>query len=205
MGSSSGESDEKPVHTVSLDGYSIGKYEVIQELWEAVMGSNPSGFNGRRRPVKNVSWYDCDEFIRKLNSMTGQQFRLPTEAEWEYAARGGRNQNSYTYSGSNTVGRVAWYDDNSGSQTHEVGGKSPNSLGIHDMSGNVWEWCYDAYSSDYYSKSPTNNPKNEGSAGSFRVLRGGSWYVIANYCRVSNRNVNAPGYRSSDYGFRLCL
>ena len=205
MGSSSGESDEKPVHTVSLDGYSIGKYEVTQELWEAVMGSNPSYYKGPRKPVENVSWYDCNEFIRNLNSMTGQQFRLPTEEEWEYAARGGRNQNSYTYSGSNTVGSVAWYYDNSGFQTHEVGGKSPNSLGIHDMSGNVSEWCYDAYSSDYYSKSPTNNPKNEGSAGTCRVLRGGSWCSSANGCRVSFRISDTPDYRINCDGFRLCL
>ena len=205
MGSSSGDSDEKPVHTVSLDGYSIGKYEVTQELWEAVMGSNLSEFKGLRRPVENVSWNDCDEFIRKLNSMTGQQFRLPTEAEWEYAARGGKNRNTFTYSGSNTVGTVAWYFDNSGSQTHEVGGKSPNSLGIYDMSGNVYEWCYDAYSSDYYSKSPTNNPKNEGSAGSRRVVRGGSWYNIANFCRVSFRDNFPPDGRISLNGFRLCL
>ena len=205
MGSNSGFSSEQPVHTVSLDGYSIGKYEVTQELWEAVMGSNPSYYKGPRKPVENVSWNDCDGFIRKLNSMTGQNFRLPTEAEWEYAARGGRNQNSYTYSGSNTVGTVAWHCDNSGSQTHEVGGKSPNSLGIHDMSGNVWEWCYDAYSSDYYTKSPTNNPKNEGSSDSDRVLRGGSWGYSASCCGVFYRLSYDPGFSISYNGFRLCL
>ena len=205
MGSNSGFSNEQPVHTVSLDGYSIGKYEVTQELWEAVMGSNPSKFKGLRRPVENVSWNDCDEFIRKLNFMTGQHFRLPTEAEWEYAARGGRNQDPYMYSGSDAVYDVAWYCDISGSQTHEVGEKSPNSLGIYDMSGNVYEWCYDAYSSDYYSKSPTNNPKNEGSAGSNRVLRGGCWFIKALSCRVSIRFYSAPVNRYSDGGFRLCL
>ena len=205
MGSNSVYSNEQPVHTVSLDGYSIGKYEVTQELWEAVMGSNPSYCKGPRKPVENVSWNDCDEFIRKLNSMTGQNFRLPTEAEWEYAARGGRNQDPYMYSGSDTVGAVAWYYGNSGSQTHEVGGKSPNSLGIYDMSGNVYEWCYDAYSSDYYSKSPTNNPKNEGSAGSFRVLRGGSWNFNAFHCQVSYRAEGAPDFRISRNGFRLYL
>ena len=202
MGSSSGGSDEKPVHTVSLDGYSIGKYEVTQELWEAVMGSNPSYYKGPRKPVENVSWNDCDHFIRKLNKMTRQNFRLPTEAEWEYAARGGRNQNSYTYSGSNTVGTVAWYFDNSGSQTHEVGGKSPNSLGIHDMSGNVWEWCYDWYGS--YLSGSRSNPKGP-SSGSSRVLRGGSWFSSADFCRVSDRFSITPDGRSSISGFRLCL
>ena len=134
-------------------------------------------------------------------------FRLPTEAEWEYAALGGKNRNTFTYSGSDIIGDVAWYDGNSGNQTHEVGDKSmsPNSLGIYDMSGNVWEWCYDAYSSDYYSKSPTNNPKNEGSAGSGRVLRGGSWGNNARNCRVFCRINYYPGYRFSYYGFRLCL
>lgn len=166
------------------------------------MGSNPSYYKGPRKPVENVSWNDCDHFIRKLNSMTGQNFRLPTEAEWEYAARGGRNQNSYTYSGSNTVGAVAWYYDNSSDQTHEVGGKSPNSLGIHDMSGNVWEWCYDWYGS--YLSGSRSNPKGP-SSGSYRVLRGGGWRSVARCCRVSIRDINTPVGRYSGGGFRLCL
>ena len=195
-------SDEKPVHRVTLSGYSIGKYEVTQELWEAVMGNNPSHFKGARRPVENVSWDDCQDFIRKLNSLTGQNFRLPTEAEWEFAARGGNNSRGYKYSGSNTIGNVAWYADNIGSQTHDVGGKSPNELGIYDMSGNVCEWCYDR-KGDYNSSSQTN-PKGPGS-GSIRVYRGGGWRSSARNCRVSNRSCSLSVSSSNSMGFRLCL
>ena len=199
---SDAESDEKPVHSVTLDGYYIGKCEVTQELWEAVMGSNPSHFKGAQNPVENVSWNDCQEFVSRLNSLTGRTFRLPTEAEWEYAARGGKKSSHYKYSGSGNIDDVAWYDDNSGSSTHPVGTKSPNELGIYDMSGNVYEWCSDWYGG--YSAGAQTNPQGP-SSGSRRVLRGGSWYIHAGYCRVSYRNFFDP--RSSGYsnGLRLVL
>ena len=193
--------NEKPVHRVTLSSYSIGKYEVTQELWETVMGSNPSYHKGSRRPVEKVSWNDCQDFIRKLNELTGANFRLPTEAEWEFAARGGNSSRGYKYSGSDTLDNVAWYDDNSGGETHDVGMKSPNELGLYDMSGNVCEWCNDRYGS--YSSSSQTNPKGA-SDGSYRVLRGGSWYDDAWICRVSNRDYGTPGLRSSFIGLRLC-
>ena len=195
--------DEKPVHRVTLtNNYYVGKYEVIQALWQAVMGSNPSKFKGADLPVEQVSWNDCQDFVSKLNAMTGKRFRLPTEAEWEYAARGGKKSRGYQYSGSNTLGDVAWYGDNSGSKTHAVGTKQPNELGIYDMTGNVWEWCQDWY--DSYSSSPQTNPTGAAS-GSYRVYRGGSWYVSAGLCRTSCRNNGAPGIRSIILGLRLVL
>ena len=204
MGSTDSDAynNEKNVHSVTLNSYRIGKYEVTQKLWEAVMGSNPSYFKGPKRPVENVSWKDCDDFIKELDSLTGQNFRLPTEAEWEYAARGGKNKNSYKYSGSNDLADVAWYGDNSSSETHDVGQKSPNSLGLYDMSGNVWEWCYDLYGD--YPSGHQSNPKGPDS-GSRRVIRGGSWNDSARQCRVSYRYGSTPSYRSSSVGFRLCL
>ena len=196
-------SDEKPVHSVTLSDYYIGETEVTQELWEAVMGTNPSSFKGSQKPVERVSWNDCKEFITKLNRLTGKNFRLPTEAEWEYAARGGNKSKGYKYSGSNTIGNVAWYTDNSGSTTHNVKTKSPNELGIYDMIGNVWEWCEDWY--DSYSSGSQTNPTGP-SSGSHRVSRGGSWSYSASYCRVSNRNFGSPGIRGNFLGFRVvCL
>jgi len=189
-------SDEKPAHNEYVADFMIGETEVTQELWQAVMGSNPSNFTGdMQRPVERVSWDDCQTFIRKLNQLTGQNFRLPTEAEWEYAARGGNRSNGYKYAGSNSVGTVAWYDGNSGSTTHKVKTKQPNELGIYDMSGNVWEWCQDKWCDNY------NSPRNSGS----RVLRGGSWGCYARDVRVSNRYNCDPGYRSDYYGLRLAL
>ena len=198
------DSDEKPVHSVTLSDYYIGETEVTQELWQAVMGSKPSKFKGSQRPVERVSWKDCQEFITRLNQLTGKNFRLPTEAEWEYAARGGNNSQGYKYSGSNTIGNVAWYDVNSNSQTHNVKTKSPNELGIYDMSGNVYEWCQDWYNSNYYSNSPQTNPTGP-SSGFGRVSRGGSWYNGALYCRVSDRDGGNPDYRGNYLGLRLCL
>lgn len=193
--------NEKPAHTVTLSSFSIGKYEVTREEWLAVMGSCPSSFNEAKRPVDYVSWDDCQEFIRKLNSMTGKQFRLPTEAEWEYAARGGNKRRVYKkYSGSNSLGNVAWYTDNSNGQAHDVGSKLPNELGLYDMSGNVWEWCQDWYGS--YDSFSQTNPAGA-STGSNRVLRGGSWSNYSGDCRVSCRSGNAPGNRGIYFGLRL--
>ena len=194
---------EKPVHQVTLtNDYYMGKYEVTQALWEVVMGSNPSNFKGDNLPVEEVSWNDCQEFISKLNSMTGRKFRLPTEAEWEYAARGGKKSRGYQYSGSNSISDVAWYSGNSGRVTHPVGTKQANELGIYDMSGNVYEWCSDWYGS--YSSSSQTNPTGADS-GSSRVYRGGSWIYIAWLCRLSYRAGNTPGYRSYGLGLRLAL
>ena len=193
---------EKPAHSVTLSGYYIGKYEVTQELWKAVMGSNPSYYKGDNLPVERVSWNDVQEFLRKLNAMTGKRYRLPTEAEWEFAARGGNSSRGYKYSGGNSLGSVAWYYDNSGSRTHAVGTKSPNELGIYDMSGNVLEWCQDWWGS--YSSSSQRNPKGPNS-GSDRVDRGGSWLNDARLCRVSNRGGNTPDDRNFSLGFRLAL
>ena len=193
---------EYPVHSVTLDGYYIGKCEVTQELWEAVMGSNPSHFKGAQNPVENVSWNDCQEFVSRLNSLTGRTFRLPTEAEWEYAARGGKKSSHYKYSGSGNIYDVAWHRDNSGGKTHAVGTKSPNELGIYDMSGNVYEWCSDRNGD--YSAGAQTNPQGP-SSGSGRVLRGGSWDRDARGCRVSNRSNFGPSSRFSYYGLRLVL
>ncbi len=207
---------EKPAHQVQVSSFLIGQTEVTQELWQAVMGSNPSHFNGKRtefdwywgeeyevdygtnlkRPVESVSWDDCQEFITKLNQLTGKQFRLPTEAEWEYAARGCSKSRGYKFSGSNTIGDVAWYSDNSEDKTHSVATKQANELGIYDMSGNVWEWCQNNWYN--YDGSATKY-------GSNRVSRGCSWYFNARYCRVSYRGYGSPVHRSDDLGLRLAL
>lgn len=204
MGSDDSEASkyEKPVHNVTLSSYCIGKYEVTQELWAAVMGSNPSWFKGARRPVEQVSWEDCQDFIRKLNNLTGKNFKLPTEAQWEYAARGGKKSRGYKYSGSNTIGDVAWYSGNSGSKTHEVGTKSPNELGLYDMSGNVLEWCSDWDGS--YGSSPQTDPLGP-SRHLYRVIRGGRWNNDAWSCRVSYRISSSPDDSFYDLGLRLCL
>ena len=195
--------NEKPTHRVTLtNDYYIGKYEVTQALWQAVMGNNPSYFKGDNLPVEKVSWDDCQEFISKLNRLTGKTFRLPTEAEWEYAARGGKKSRGYQYSGSSNISDVAWYEDNSGSKTHAVGSKQANELGIYDMTGNVWEWCHDWYGK--YSSSSQTNPTGA-TSGSGRVFRGGSWIGTARCCRSSFRISGTPGYRSNDLGLRLIL
>ena len=199
-----GNDTEKPIHTVTLGDFYIGKFQITQTQWVQVMGSNPSKFSGDNLPVEQVSWNDIQEFIVKLNSMTGRKYRLPTEAEWEYAARGGINSKSYTYAGSNNIDDVAWYKNNSGNKPHPVGTKSPNELGVYDMSGNLWEWVNDWYGTEYYKVSPTINPTGPPS-GSDRVFRGGGWCYDAEYCRVSYRYGNKPDNKRNILGFRLAL
>ena len=203
MGNTFGEggSDEKPVHEVCVDNFYMGKFEVTQGEYRKIMGRNPSkSKKGKRYPVETVSWEDAQEFIQKLNRRTGKSFRLPTEAEWEYAARsGGRKEK---YSGGGNVDSVAWYGHNSGGSTHRVGQKQANGLGLHDMSGNVWEWCQDWYASDYYSKSSRNNPTGP-SSGSYRVSRGGGWFNLLSNVRAALRHGYQPWGRSADLGFRL--
>ena len=196
------ESNEKPAHQVTLSSYYIGETEVTQALWKAVMGNNPSYFRGDNLPVENVSWKDCQTFIGKLNDLTGKRFRLPTEAEWEYAARGGKRRNHTQYSGGRRIDDVAWYCDNSGSKTHSVKTKKPNELGLYDMSGNVWEWCQDWYGS--YGSYVQTNPTGPGS-GAYRVDRGGGWDYNERGCRSSNRSSYSPGYRFCSLGLRLAL
>ena len=196
------DSNEKPTHQVTLSSYYIGETEVTQALWTAVMGNNQSNFKGDNNPVEKVSWNDCQKFIEKLNSLTGKKFRLPTEAEWEYAARGGNKSKGYQYSGSNNLDDVAWYTKNSNYKTHLVKTKQPNELGMYDMSGNVWEWCQDWYG-NYGSDSQTN-PKGP-SSGSGHVYRGGSWFANAVVCRSANRIGHTPGLRNCDLGLRLVL
>jgi len=198
------DSDEKPVHSVTLDSYYIAECEVTQAQWQKIMGTNPSHFKGdANRPVEMVSWEEAQDFCRELSRITGKKYRLPTEAQWEYAARGGKHNSGAKYSGRSSIATVAWYDENSGSTTHPVKQKTPNELGLYDMSGNVWEWCSDWYG-DYSSGSQTN-PTGP-SSGSFRVMRGGSWYSTARYCRVSDRNDFTPSSRSRNLGFRVvCL
>ena len=204
MGSTSGEADEEPVHEVRVKSFSIGQTEVTQELWEAVMGNNPSLIKGKKNPVEQVSWDDCQMFIQKLNKLTGRKFRLPTEAEWEFAARGGTQSKGYTYSGSNKIEDVAWYVGNSDKITYEVASKYPNELGIYDMSGNVWEWCQDWYARDYYSYCVAINPTGP-SSGYLRVNRGGSRGSYASGCRVSSRSGNPHEFEYNYVGFRLAL
>lgn len=212
---------EKPAHSVTLSSYYIGETEVTQQLWQVVMGQKPTSDGwqwnsthgmGKNRPAYFISWDDCQEFIKKLNALTGRTFRMPTEAEWEFAARGGNKSKGYKYSGSNNIEDVAWYEVNSrdkGSSspdygTHDVGTKQPNELGLYDMSGNVYEWCSDWYDDHYYSISPSSNPSGP-STGASRVYRGGSWFLSARGCRVSHRGRYTPSVRDFSFGLRLAL
>lgn len=196
-------SDEMPAHQVTVSSFAIGQTEVTQALWQAVMGYNYSGHEGNLQyPAEYMTWEQCDLFIAKLNQMTGKNFRLPTEAEWEFAARGGTLGNNYLYSGSNNISAVAWYNGNSGAETHIVATTVPNDLGIYDMSGNVWEWCSDWYGP--YSGDAQTNPTGPES-GTEKVMRGGSWYVPAKNCRVSKRFKASPLFGDDDIGLRLAM
>ena len=202
--------DESPAHEVTLSDFCIGETEVTQALWRAVMGSNPSEFKGNSNPVESVSWNDCQTFIDRLNAATegqrpeGRSFRLPTEAEWEYAARGGNKSRHTQYAGSSNLSSVAWYSDNSGDKTYPVAKKAPNELGLYDMSGNVWEWCQDWYDENYYGKSPKNDPCNN-TEGSLRVVRGGGWLNLAGGYRVADRGGCGPDGSIYYLGLRLAL
>jgi formylglycine-generating enzyme required for sulfatase activity len=223
MGSDNGDDDEKPVHPVKFTyDFYMGKTEVTQREYEELMGENPSEFKGDSLPVEMVSWFDAikycnaksirDSLTPCYNYTTGEcdfksnGYRLPTEAEWEYTARGGSKSKGYEYSGINTIGDVAWYVGNSNGQTHPVGEKEPNELGLYDMSGNVLEWCNDWYDSKYYmqckDRGTVLNPTCP-NKGVVRVLRGGSWGFEALYCRSAYRFGGLPGSRSSLFGFRL--
>lgn len=206
MGAADGDTNasgnERPAHQVTVGSFAIGQTVVTQELWQAVMGSNPSHFVDATKPVERVSWNDCQEFIAKLNQMTGKTFRLPTEVEWEFAARGGNKSKGYLYAGSNNIADVAWYSDNSGDISQSVATKAANELEIYDMSGNVWEWCSDWFG-DYGSDAQTN-PAGPAS-GEEKVLRGGSWCSSAKKCRNSKRFSLGVDDSDDDIGFRLAL
>ena len=199
--------DEKPIHKVNVPTFWMGEFPVTQELWTMVMGENPSYFPGMQWPVEQVSWLDITEqFLPALQAITNREYRLPTEAEWEFAARGGIYYSPYKYAGSNRLEDVGWYTENSHLETKAVGLKQPNVLGLYDMSGNVWEWCANHWH-DNYQGAP-----NDGSAwvekedeGRYRVLRGGSWDFNPRYCRVSYRSNAYPAYGSDSRGFRLVV
>ena len=196
---------EKPVHKVTLQGFCLGKYPVTQDLWEGVMGENPARFKGLHRPVEQVSWHETQTFLKKLNKITNRAYRLPTEAEWEYAARGGNRSEGYVYAGSDRLEQVGWYRENSGLETHIVGQKLPNELGLYDMSGNVREWVEDQWHETYAGAPTDGSAWVDQEEGAPRVRRGGSWSSLAQRCRVSYRYHGAPEYRFSTLGFRLAL
>ena len=208
MGSEdSGEADldEQPVHRVTVDSFWMGIFPVTQAQWKAIMGENPSSFQGEQHPVESVSWKDCKRFFNKLNASVadrGIRFRLPTEAEWEYAAKGGNQSKGCKYAGSDMIDDVAWYDENSGDRTHAVGQKKPNELGLYDMSGNVWEWCEDDWHENYTGAPTDGSAWVDSPRGSHRVHRGGSWIISAWYCRSANRLAYSPSLRSYCFGVR---
>lgn len=212
--------DELPVHSVTLNDFYIGTYEVIQSEWNSVMGSNPSNFKGENFPVDNISWYDAIEFCNKLSekekltpcykigrnrkvtfNQTANGYRLPTEAEWEYAARGGQYSRGYVYAGGNSIDAVAWYKNNSIGTSHATGMKVANELGLYDMSGNLWEWCWDWYSNSYPNISETNPTGVP--FGTERCRRGGGWHIISKSCRLTNRLGTPPSMSFNYVGMRL--
>jgi formylglycine-generating enzyme required for sulfatase activity len=196
------DDSESHLHSVTVSSFNIGKYEVTQAQWKLIMGNNPSKFKGDKLPVEMVSWNDVEEFIRRLNAKTGKKYRLPTETEWEYAARGGSKSNGYKYSGSHNLNNIGWFGENSNETSHHVGSKLPNELGIYDMSGNVYEWCSDWFGD--YPASAQQDPIGA-SSGSDRVYRGGCWYGDTSNCLVANRFNTSPDIRHSGLGFRLVV
>lgn len=198
--------DERPVHLVKIASFYIAKFLTTQEIWEAIMGENPSIFKEPRRPVENVSWEDTRAFIRKLNRETGWTLRLPTEAEWEYAARGGLNSQGYVYAGSDKLKQVGWYFENSENETHEVGLLLANELGIYDLSGNILEWCEDDYHENYDDAPEDGTARiDHPERGGRRVLRGGGYFDSPGNCRSANRDYTVPDGRFNSVGFRLAL
>jgi formylglycine-generating enzyme required for sulfatase activity len=210
MGSNE-SSEEKPIHSVALSSFKMGKYEVTVAQYKAYckdsgtqMPKAPSWGWKDTHPMVNINFDDANAYCNWMSEKTGKDYRLPTEAEWEFAARGGNNSNNYTYSGSNDLEQVGWSTDNSGGSTQACGRKSPNELGLYDMSGNVSEWCKDWYDPSYYSNSPSSNPRGP-SYGFERVLRGCSWYYLYSNCRVAYRYNYPPSYRFDHCGFRVVL
>jgi len=203
MGSNDGESDEKPVHKVTVEPFYMMTTEVTQAMWKEITGKNFSHFKGDSLPVESVSWDDCQEFIKKLNRRDpGNNYRLPSESEWEYACRAGTTTKYHSGDSKSDLGRVGWYRDNSGRKTHPVEQKKPNAWSLYDMHGNVWEWCEDKWHSNY------NGAPREGSAwisgnSSLRVLRGGSWGNNPDHCRSADRDWREPDYCIFYGGFRL--
>ncbi len=194
---------EKPSHKVSISSFYLNKYDVTQKEWEAVTGKTPWFSKACADcPVENISWYDAQVFINKLNQITGRNYRLPTEAEWEYAAGGGNKSHGYKFSGSNNPDEVAWYDKNSSKQSHPVGQKKPNELGLYDMSGNVFQWCSDWFDEKYYTSSPSDNPVGP-RTGAYRAVRGGSWWSEVNQGRTICRDRYPSDAKDDDVGIRL--
>jgi formylglycine-generating enzyme required for sulfatase activity len=204
MGSDFGKKDAHPAHQVRLDDFYIGKFEFTQKQWIAVSGDNPSEIPCMKCPVNDFSWEQLMDFISKLNQQTGNTFRLPTEAEWEYAAQGGQLSKGYKYSGSNNIEEVAWLKPNGNDQQHEVGQLKPNELGLYDMNGNAWELCQDWYDKKFYQRSSRENPVNTEEA-KYRVSRGASWMSPAHYCERHYRNTDHPHHKRGNGGFRLVM
>lgn len=196
---------EKPAHLVKVDDFYLAKYQFTQDLWKRMMGENPSHFKGQQRPVEMVSWNDTQVLISKLNENQEYDFRLPSEVEWEYAARGGVYSQGYVYSGSDKLSQVAWYGANSNDETHGVGEKLANELGTYDMSGNVYEWCEDDYHGSYNDAPDNGSAWIDSPRGAYRVFRGGGSFFYAEFCRPVCRNYNSPDYRYSNVGFRLAI
>ena len=209
MGADKGDSladpDEFPQHEVSISTFYMGQCVVTQKLWKAVMGTAPSKFAGDNKPVERVSWLSANEFIKKLNEMTGKTFRLPTEAEWEFASRGGVKSKGFIYAGSNNSDEVGWCENNLDEETKDVAMKAPNELGLYDMSGNIGEWCSDIYDAKYYANSPKEDPQGP-AEGPYRCLRGNGWCSNeCRYIRSANRSGNIPEYEYPFVGFRLAM